>query len=752
MRKLPTKRKFITEEEQKQERENLLALSRLTLPTDKPLIIYARQSTKNQYIRNKESAAQQTKDLMALALEYGWSENNTILYIENKQRDGTVKNASATLRIDERPGLSAVTQRIEAGEAGAIMVRDVSRLFRHEDMIEPAVFADLCKRKGVIIVTLSHIFDFSKPEREDLKRFLAEAQEAADYIRKHIKGVMLKNRDRKARRGEYIGSAVPAGLMPDETGDNLMPLPEHAPVVNSLFKRYQQLEGNFSALRREVLGKPIFPDLPEGKYKHQIHLTKVPGGWTIKSWDGLRYLLTNVAYIGHIAYQGRIVKKNAHPAIVDEDDFWFAFHNLSDVDIEGMPIEHPKRVVRYTQSLNEPVNALLAGVRYNGQPVLASLGDRTTNVHRTPQAKYATYVISNPKLLNVDDTIASVNVAVLDGLFEQKLLEHLEQASKAPISEEEAKNNIQRQIEAANAHMLQQLEEVKASMGMGHEASIDEIMERARAKIAQVKHRIDVAGETMDDEDLQDNYKLLKKLRATLADLEKKKAEVEKIERELLSVQKDTKTVYDKWRKYSLEEKQKFIKLATQSIILDSIGSGWFILAINWQPYMQIQNSDIAIIWRSDNIGASRHWTGEEIASLRSLYSTASVEQLREAFPDRAYSAIARKAAKRGIKGSPARESDKTSLDMSLQDEAILKDISNLGSVRADQQKPALTIRSGATAFTPVAKHQVAWVQVLRLELPAFLQKFAGVGPLPEESTHESPIPNFSGRSTPSMA
>ncbi len=210
-------RHFLTAEEIAKERESLLNLSRLTLSTDKPLIIYARQSTKDQYIKHKESAMQQTKDLMALGAEYGWSENNIILYIENKQKDGTIKNASGTLRIDERPGLSAVTQRIETGKIAAIMVSDVSRLFRHEDMIQPAIFADLCKKKGVIIITQSHIFDFNKPEREDLKRFLNEAQEAAAYIRKHIKGVMLKNRDRKATRGEYMGHAVPAGLIPDET-------------------------------------------------------------------------------------------------------------------------------------------------------------------------------------------------------------------------------------------------------------------------------------------------------------------------------------------------------------------------------------------------------------------------------------------------------------------------------------------------------------------------------------------------------
>ncbi len=641
-------RHFLTAEEIAKERESLLNLSRLTLSTDKPLIIYARQSTKDQYIKHKESAMQQTKDLMALGAEYGWSESNIILYIENKQKDGTIKNASGTLRIDERPGLSAVTQRIETGKIAAIMVSDVSRLFRHEDMIQPAIFADLCKKKGVIIITQSHIFDFNKPEREDLKRFLNEAQEAAAYIRKHIKGVMLKNRDRKATRGEYMGHAVPAGLIPDETGKHLLPLPEHAPVVNQLFKRFRQLGADFAALRREVVGKPIFPNLPEGKYKHRICLTKVPAGWTIKSWDGLLYLLTNVAYIGHVYYRGRIVKKNAHPAIVDEEDFWFAFYHLSDFDIDGTPIERPKRTVRYAQMVYEPVNALLAGVRYNDQPVLASPNGQTIYVHRMTTRGYPAYVISNPKKLDVDDTIAIIGVSTLDAVFEQKLLEYLEYASKVTSFDDS-------QINEAYAYMLKQLDEIKVQRGVQHEATTEETIEKVKAKIAHIRHRLDVVGETMDDEDLRENYGMLKNLRATLTDLDKKKAEVRRVEQELLSIKQDIKTASEAWHSFTLQQKQKFTRLVTKSIVLDRIGTSWFTLVINWQPFMRISQEDVAYIWQKDN-GARRHWTEEEDALLRSLYPAASVEQLKEAFPDRSLGGIARHAKRLKIKGSPRQD------------------------------------------------------------------------------------------------
>ena len=72
-----------------------------------------------------------------------------------------------------------------------------------------------------------------------------------------------------------------------------------------------------------------------------------------------------------MTYKGQIVKRNAHPAIVDEQTSFFAFNALSDVDIDGTPIEREKRVVRYTQYAEgrERIEALLAGTRANGKMV-----------------------------------------------------------------------------------------------------------------------------------------------------------------------------------------------------------------------------------------------------------------------------------------------------------------------------------------------------------------------------------------------
>lgn len=64
-------RKFKTAEELERERQEALGLVPFKLPTDKILIIYARQSTKGQVFKRRESALQQTEDQLAWALEMG---------------------------------------------------------------------------------------------------------------------------------------------------------------------------------------------------------------------------------------------------------------------------------------------------------------------------------------------------------------------------------------------------------------------------------------------------------------------------------------------------------------------------------------------------------------------------------------------------------------------------------------------------------------------------------------------------------
>lgn len=82
-------------------------------------------------------------------------------------------------------------------------------------------------------------------------------------------------------------------------------------------------------------------------------------------------------YAGHLVFNERIVKYDAHKAIVNLDNWQFAFDHLSDVDFDGNPIEREARSVRYIQKTSVDSGALLAGTRDNGKLVI----DGTNGAH-----------------------------------------------------------------------------------------------------------------------------------------------------------------------------------------------------------------------------------------------------------------------------------------------------------------------------------------------------------------------------------
>ena len=73
-------------------------------------------------------------------------------------------------------------QYIASGEAGAVKARDVARLFRDEDLVGPVTFAKACKEHHVLVITDDYTYNFHdrKRGRDDYKRFIEEAQAAAD--------------------------------------------------------------------------------------------------------------------------------------------------------------------------------------------------------------------------------------------------------------------------------------------------------------------------------------------------------------------------------------------------------------------------------------------------------------------------------------------------------------------------------------------------------------------------------------------
>src|SRR5438105_1956147 len=176
------------------------------LATRKLLILYIRQSTKKQVLENLESHMQQALDLLEHGRELGWADDLIKTRNEN-EISGVLRNASGRLRIDEREGLQVTVEDIVKDEVGAVLVQDVSRLFRDEDGVEPRVFMQKCREHNVLVLLLDgDIYDFNHPQRDDGKRFCDDADIAASYLKQINK--MNRLRHRKGMRGEFSGHGI----------------------------------------------------------------------------------------------------------------------------------------------------------------------------------------------------------------------------------------------------------------------------------------------------------------------------------------------------------------------------------------------------------------------------------------------------------------------------------------------------------------------------------------------------------------
>jgi DNA invertase Pin-like site-specific DNA recombinase len=644
--------------ELEQEQRIALGLVQPTLPTHKLLLIYGRQSLEKQRVEHKESARQQAVELLKRGRDLGWLDENIHVLIENVLMKN-IASVSGSLRIDERPGLQNIVALIESGKVGAVLVRSEDRLFRDPTQVQSSTFADLCKRNHVLIITLKKIYDFNHPIKgnDDYNSFLDAAREAAKYVETHIKGDMLGNRLQKAMRGEYAGHTVPTGLMLDDARTNYVPNQIWAPVIKGLFKRFRQLDADHAALRREIAGKPIFPELPDdikARVGH-ITLTKVEGGYTLKSRTGLAYLLTNPAYIGHTYYKGHLIR-NTHAPIVDEDDFMFAFNHLSDYTLDGEPIERPKRAVRYEQRDNPRRKALFDGVRpNNGEPVITCPGKHVYVYQQSTTERRAIYVIKDTKAMRPEDTyVASIQVKDLDAIFTDRLLSHLKLAriwhfirtegEKAgsvldfPNALVEAQHEEYREM---SEHFLALQQEVQASL-----VSVDTSIENTNKRIAVLKRDLH-NNPGMAQEDRDDIYADLKKLRAQLADLQNKKSREQEVAADI-QVAKDLMfEVEQGWEKMIFEKQQRFVRISTKKIMLESVNDGWMKLTVQWSPVLRLHHYDIAYIWRQ--AGSSSPWSKEEIALVKEHYGTAKRSWLLAQLPKRTWAGFKAQALRWGI-------------------------------------------------------------------------------------------------------
>jgi hypothetical protein len=117
-----------------------------------------------------------------------------------------------------------------------------------------------------------------------------------------------------------------------------------ADVTLAYFELFRANEGNLDKTWRQIEAEgPGYPEvtedmIPDGfLWRKYIDNYSPVTGQLVPSSCGLRYLLTNVAYIGHWIHKQVIVCWNNHEAIIPLDLFMYAYNRISPTDFQGDP-------------------------------------------------------------------------------------------------------------------------------------------------------------------------------------------------------------------------------------------------------------------------------------------------------------------------------------------------------------------------------------------------------------------------------
>jgi DNA invertase Pin-like site-specific DNA recombinase len=610
------------------------------LPTDVLWGIYARQSTPGQLVKYTESTEMQTDDLIEWLRDRHVQDNNIVLF------DADL-GLSGTLRIDERSDLRELVRRINADEIKAVLVYQISRLFRDLTGIQYNTFAEDCRQHNCILVTAydGMVFNFNNPIHLKMFRFLAET--AAEYLQQQI-GLLHEARLRKARKGLYVGN-IPSGFVVDYDKDSptfqkIVPYGPHKEIIlEKLYRRYYELCGDFSALCREIDSMPyVFPLFESWVDIRITNLWKrrlKNGGYSLTR-KGIITVMTNPVNIGWWIVAGDIISKNNHERIIPPEEeylFWYAFDRLAVYNTNGERnenriVNYPKRFYHKT---TDPTEGLLKD--------RISSPDGKVRVHLKSGSQH--YAIYPPHNIYVKD-MHEIDANLIDCAFTSVFFEHLKEThdfddyqkwvSKEVAQHDELIANLTKQLAQADKTQIAALDEIVAIR-----AKINET-----AKSEEDKKRLEKEAEPYIAK-LREKYNVLEGTKKILAEkLEKaQKSEHHKALRQYADFQTEVKKLIPVWEKKPLSVRKEFVNLFVDKVVLRVVAPHWVQLDIIWtHPQWEAQR---LYIMRSH--GPRPLWSSEEKSILAEHYAQTDRIELLQLLPGKTWASMIQQAKRMGL-------------------------------------------------------------------------------------------------------
>ena len=250
-------------------------------------IVYVRQSTQTQVQTNLESQRRQY-DLVEVARRHGFASVEVI-------DDDLGRSASGSMA---RPGFDRLVATVCAGEVGAVLCLDASRLARNGRDWHHLL--ELCGLAGARVIDTDGIYD---PHRPNDRLLLGMKGSISEFELGVIRTRMLDAKHGKALRGD-LRISVPIGyIWHREIGLGLDPNLRVQEAVRVVFARFRQLGSARQVLLSLAAEKMHFPRPSDGK-------TLVSFDWTPIRYRNVISILKNPFYAGAYAY-GKSEKRTA---------------------------------------------------------------------------------------------------------------------------------------------------------------------------------------------------------------------------------------------------------------------------------------------------------------------------------------------------------------------------------------------------------------------------------------------------------
>lgn len=255
------------------------------------VILYARVSRDEQGDPLSGEIPAQVNDLKEWAIALGWQ----IVAIYEEKESGANRN---------RPMVNYALDRLNAKEADALVVHDLSRLAR-STLFTLEIFERLLKHKALFISKRESHYDFRNADDLFFLTILAATHEHSLAL---LKTHTSKGKRDRARRGLYNASIVPFGYQ--HSGNKEIP-----PTVI-------EKEARIVELAAERYAEGIYSDHQVAEWLNIQGFRTRKGGYFTA--DILREMLQNPFYIGRMPYRRRRGKseeeyEGRHPAILSQE-------------------------------------------------------------------------------------------------------------------------------------------------------------------------------------------------------------------------------------------------------------------------------------------------------------------------------------------------------------------------------------------------------------------------------------------------